>query len=361
MHRLLIHQYIGYFPLHFNIRMKKTTVLLLVLSVTFTTAQAQKISKENIKQLKQAESSIQKYADEMIDGHEWEDRITADSFFIRGFVQALKTNNSFYYAFDSLLTISKLYAPDTSFRIFTWQVMRDFTFYRQRGAIQMRTADGSLKLFPLFDFSDFTSKPNDSTRDNSHWIGAIYYKVLLNTFNEKKYYTLLGYDDNNARTKKKWIEVLTFNNEGKPQFGGRYFQYQNDSIKPAQPAFRFDIEYKKEAVARLNYDEEQQLIVFDHLISESNEQINKHTLVPDGSYEAFRWGNGKWVHVPKLQNLSLGNGNAPIEAAIYDENGNINQKKLNEQSKKNQQLQPKANPVRLPEKKKVERPDNENP
>ena len=296
---------------------------------------AQKISKENNKQLHKVEEAIKGYGKQMITEEEWLDRFTADSFFTRGFVQALRINNSFYYPFDSLETISKLYAPDSSFRIFTWQVVRDLEYNRQRGAIQIRTNDGSLKIFPLFDYSDFAKLTTDSVRDTQHWIGAIYYKVLLNTFNEKKYYTLLGYDDNTARSNKKWIEVLTFTSEGKPQFGGRYFQYANDSIKPAQPAFRFALEYKKDAKARVNYDEDAAMIIFDHLISESNETQNKYTLIPDGTYEGFRWLGGRWVHVNKLENLNLGNGKAPIEDPLFDENGNVNQKKLDQQSKKN--------------------------
>lgn len=300
-------------------------------------ATAQKLSRDNYQQLQKAEGTIKEFGKAMITEDEWFDRFRADSFFTRGFVQALKTPNSFYYPFDSLQTISKLYAPDSSFRIFTWQVVRDFEYNRQRGAIQMHTDDGSLKLIPLFDYSDFTKAPNDSLRDNQHWIGAIYYKILLNTFKDKKIYTLLGYDDNSARSNKKWIEILTFNTDGKPQFGGKYFQYIVDSIKPAQPAYRFSLEYKKEAKARLNYDDDAQLIVFDHLTSESNEIQNKYTLIPDGTYEAFRWVNGKWQHIIKLDNLVLGNGNAPLEAPLYDENGNVNQKKLDEQSKKNKE------------------------
>ncbi len=315
----------------------KYILFCLLLLTGFCQLSAQKITKENLKQLQQAEAAIKGFGKAMITEEEWFDRFQADSFFTRGLVQALKINNSFYYPFDSLETISKLYAPDTSFRIFTWQVVRDFEYNRQRGAIQMRTADGSLKIFPLFDYSDFAKNPNDSIRDNQHWIGAIYYKVLLNTFNEKKYYTLLGYDDNTARSNKKWIEVLTFNADGKPQFGGRYFQYANDSIKPAQPAFRFNLEYKKDAKARLNYDEETAMIIFDHLISESDETRNKYTLIPDGTYEAFKWIGGRWVHVRKLDNLNLGDGKEPREDLLYDDNGNVNQKKLDEQSKKNKE------------------------
>lgn len=102
----------------------------------------------------------------------------SDSIFTKTLLRALLVKNSFYYPFDSVIGISKLYAPDTSFRIITWNVLYgpDFELYsQQRGAIQMKTADGSLKLFPLRDVSSFYDNPEDSVRSRLNWIGAAYY------------------------------------------------------------------------------------------------------------------------------------------------------------------------------------------
>jgi hypothetical protein len=181
--------------------------------------------------------------------------------------------------------------------------MKDFSFYRQKGAIQYKTANGSLRLTPLFDISPFTEQPCDSVRDASQWIGAVYYKILLNTFQGRNYYTLLGYDENDARSTRKWMEVLTFNEQGQPQFGGDYFQYRPDDMKPPVPTQRFYLEYKKGANARMNFDEELQLITFAHLISENGVPAAHYTLVPEGSYEGFKWVLGKWVHIPVVEAL----------------------------------------------------------
>jgi hypothetical protein len=56
----------------------------------------------------------------------------------------------------------------------------------------------------------------DSVRDNQHWIGAVYYNIIQKTFNNKNYYTLFGYDENDARSTKKWMEVLTFDQNNRP-------------------------------------------------------------------------------------------------------------------------------------------------
>lgn len=302
------------------------------------------------------ELQLKNDADSMVYADDWFTRFRADSSFIKNFVQALKQPYSFWYNFDSVKAISKLYAPDSSFKIFTWEVMKDFTYYRQRGAIQLPTDDGSLKLIPLFDFSDFTAKPYDSVRNAQHWIGAMYYKIILKTYNNKKYYTLLGLDDNNARSNKKWIEVLTFDNEGKPQFGGRFIYPANDATKPPQGAARFCLEFKKDAGARMNYDTRYDVIVFDHLTSESDDIKSKHTLIPYGDYEGFKWINGAWNYVKNpFSNTVFDEKQNSFPSLLLDENGNRVEKKLDDASKKNQQKQPVKqddNPNRVDDKKK---------
>lgn len=290
--------------------------------------------------LQQQEAAMTPYAKAMIFAQQAEDRLLADSTFTRLFVQALRIPYSFSYPFDSVITVSKLYAPDSSFRMFTWQFERDESYYRQRGAIQMKTKDGSLKLFPLLDASQFTATPTDSVRGATNWIGAIYYSIIQKEYKGKKYYTLFGYDDNDFASTRKWLEVLTFDEEGTPQFGGRFFNYPEDSIKPAQPAYRFCLEYKKDGRARINYDPEMDMIIFDHLVSESNHQSEKYTLVPDGDYEGFKWKDGKWNYVEKVFDFKLEDGQAPIPEPIKDADGNSNEKILQERSDKNERKKP---------------------
>lgn len=284
------------------------------------------LNSADISSLKNQEDSLTYYSRKMIIDSIPANRFHYDSIFIRKLVQALKIPYSFDYSFDSISTVSCLYAPDSTFRIFTWQLQRDESYYRQEGAIQINTKDGALKLFPLIDISDFTSAPSDSVRTNTNWIGALYYNMVMKEFKGKKYYTLFGYDDNDFMSTRKWLEVLTFTANGQPVFGGNYFSYKDDELKTPQPVSRFLFEYKKDARARLNYDPEMNMIVFDHLVSESNESQKKFTLIPDGDYEGFKWENGKWVHIDKLFNQSLKDGQAPRPQPLYDDKGNLLEK-----------------------------------
>ena len=308
--------------------------LLTIGLLSISTAIGQHISPADKNELKKKEDSLQKLSASMVFSEEAGDRFRADSVFTRTFVRALKVKNAFYYPFDSL-NVSKLYAPDSSFRIFTWQLKKDEYVYLQKGAIQMNMPDGSLKLFPLFDYSMFTSKPLDSVRTRNNWIGAIYYRIIPKEYNGTKYYTLLGFDDYSVNSNRKWLEVLHFNERGEPVFGGAMISFKEDSAKKPIQA-RFNIEYKKEAKTFFNYDPEKDIIVFDHLISESNEPERKSTYIPDGDFEAFKWENGQWVHQERLEfELKLKDGQFPRESSILDDAGNSNEQQLEEASRRN--------------------------
>lgn len=300
-----------------------------------------------IKNLQRKEDSLKNYSVKIIQGINSADRFTADSIFTRMLVRALKEKYSFNYPFDSLQTISRLYAPDSSFRIFTWQMVINDNVVRQHGAIQMRTPDGSLRLYPLIDKSDVTTNITDTIGNHLGWIGAIYYKIILKKNSNQNYYTLLGYDENNIRTNRKIIEVLQFTNDG-PVFGGRYFNFEGNSFLKT-PLNRYVMEYKKNAGPKLNYDEELDIILVEHLISESGEPQKKWTLVGDGDYEGFKWQNGKWIHIEKIYNYTTPQGQEPVPNPIRDEAGNLNENNL----KNNQEEEkPKNSPKTTVPKKK---------
>jgi hypothetical protein len=297
-------------------------------------ATAQGLTQSDKMQLQQREDSLKKFAEGLVYSENTAERLRSDSQFVRALVRSLRVPNSFYYPFDSLETISRLYSPDSVFRIFTWQLKKDQDFYLQEGAIQKNMPDGSLKLFPLFDASMFTAKPLDSVRTRKNWIGAIYYRIILKTYNGRKYYTLLGFDDYSISSNKKWMEVLTFNDRGEPVFGGPYISFRGDSARKGLQ-YRFNIEYKKESATQLNYDPQMDMIIFDHLIPEGDEASRKDTYIPDGDFEGFKWQDGRWVHVDKVFNTTLKDGDFPMDARILDESGKPNEQQLTEQTEKN--------------------------
>ena len=204
--------------------------------------------------------------------------------FIPALVSALKFNNSFYYPFDSLETISKIYPPDSSFRILTWQLVLPKGHFRYYGVIQIRST--KLKIYPLRDFSDTMQYQTQQTTTNDNWYGALYYNVVEQQVDKKNIYTLFGFEAADYITRRKVIEILTFDKTGKPNFGSPlfYFKYDSTHVKPTDTLSRFFIEYKYTAPTVLNYDEQMQMIVFDH-VAPPSEKANgaTFTYVPDGT------------------------------------------------------------------------------
>jgi len=327
-------------------------LLLCLLSLPGLT-QPSKLSTESRKLLRKMDDSLKATGDRMLDDTLGFERLRADSLFTRQLVRALRVPYSFYFRFDSMQMAPVLYPPDSAFRIITWHYTPDDINYRQKGAIQMNTPDGNLKLFPLFDASEYSENLQDSIRTPQNWIGAVYYAVVQKEAFGKKYYTLIGYDENNDRTTRKWIDVLWFDDNGEPRFGANLFAINNDSIFPPGSK-RYLMEYRHMGRAKLNYDAEEDMVIMDHLMSPSGEPEKKYTLVPGGDYEGMKWGNNRWQYIPMLAMESRGDGNEPRPELLLDDTGLPDETKLQQQSEKNmkdKKLAPKSITTVPPKKK----------
>lgn len=296
---------------------------LILLSCFLTIIASAQINDTDLEQLRMKEDLMKPFATAIIRGETPEARAEADSIFTRMFVQALKTPYSFYYPFDSLITISRLVPKDSSFRIITWQLVINDDVVRKHGAIQVNTPDGSLKLFPLIDKSGVIADQEESVVDNFSWVGALYYMIVEKQFMGKNFYTLLGYDENDSKSNRKLIDVLTFKN-GTPVFGGNYFNFPDTSLNDNMT--RYIITYKKYASPRLTYDSTMDMIVIEHTISETNEPDKKYTYIPDGDYEGMKWEDGRWVHINKVFTYITPEGKEPVPDPLYDGKSDTNNK-----------------------------------
>ncbi len=314
--------------------MNKIRPFLIGFLLTGNAVFAQHISSADKKELQKKEDSLKTFALEIIQGRNAADRLAADSQFTKMFVRALKIKNSFYYPFDSLIAISRLAPADSTFKIFTWQMVVNEFVTRQHGAIQMNTADGSLQLFPLIDKSAITIDKEDTIGNNFGWMGAVYYKLVEKKAFGKNYYTLLGYDENSINSNKKIIEILTFK-DGEPIFGGANFSFQDNSVLKKSRA-RYVMEYKKNSSPRLTYDPEQDMIIYEHLISETGEPNKKYTYIPDGDYEGLKWIDGKWVHIQKVFTQVTSEGQEPVPHPILDKDGKLDESKLSQRMPEDQ-------------------------
>lgn len=265
---------------------KKLLLITVLIAVyTFGTAQIKVDS---------TGEALQKLAMEIQSDTVIPNRFKLDSMVTRNLIQILKLTNSYDFKFDSLKAIQHIEAPDHRFKIFCWQLDLGDGTYRQRAAMQLPTSNGTLKLLPFFDNSDFIVEPTKGITDRKKWMGAIYYDIILTENNNQKYYTLLGFDENNLTTSRKIIEVLHFENN-EPIFGGDFFSYPADETYPLAPIDRFVFSYKKGSNAFIRYEPIQKQLVLSELASTENNLKLSATLVPSGNEVYFVWKNGKWT------------------------------------------------------------------
>lgn len=255
-----------------------------------------KLSPEAIEKLHASEDTLAILAFAVVNDSLPEMRFLACRSLITGLVQALKTENSFQYHFDRLKAVSILTPPDSSFRVFSWQLFVDDSTYRYYGAIQMNQHD--LNLFPLIDRSfEMRGLPTREELSPDYWYGALYYNLLPFDTRQGKKYLLFGFDGFTFFDKRKVVEVLSFDEKGRPVFGAPVFEQPD-----AEGEMRVMLEYFAEARVRLNWDEQYHMILFDHLVPYPNPYNGGIMNIPDGSYSGYKLEKGRWKFVEKVFN-----------------------------------------------------------
>ena len=274
-------------------------------------AQAQQSDVTSFAQLRLQEDSLIALADSMNNVGVPEERQGYLYQFVNKLKDALSVPNSFAYGFDSLANhINIISSDDGAFRIFNWGLPANERSMRYYGAVQLPSA-GAPKLYGLVDYSAQIQKgASDSILAGGRWFGAIYYRIMPITVNGEPAYTLFGMNAANASSTRKVMDVLRFTPQG-PVFGAPVFGVRSPDTK-AQAA-RFVLEYKKGVQVGLNWNEERQAVVYDHLESETNDPNRRYTYVPTGEYDGFRWQNGMWTLVKDLIPITiLRDGEQPI-------------------------------------------------
>ena len=236
------------------------------------------------------EDTLEILADGMLNDQE-EERLFYCEKFITQLVGALKVPDSYLYEFKNFQNISILPSGDDQFRIFTWQLEVATGEYRYYGAIQYNQQE--LALIPLIDRSFNISNPEIEVLTNDQWFGAVYYNIMPFEHNRQPAYLLFGYDSHDYLNRRKILDVLTFDEDSTAVFGAPVFHYSDELIH-----HRVLLTFAASANIRLNFDDKLGMIVFDHLIKDSDETTNQ--MVPDGSYSGFKYESGKWNFIEKI-------------------------------------------------------------
>ena len=203
------------------------------------------------------------------------------------FADFLKNNDSDSFDFKQLSNVGVVKSPDNEFTIYLYNIIYADGTCRYFGFIQLRGNSG-YRVITLMDSRDKIENPNFERVGSDKWFGTLYYQIVPQTVNGKKYYTLLGHTYHNLFISKKVIDVLEIDN-GEVYFGSPLF------FDGKRKASRIVFEFSARVSMTLKYIPEIKSIVFDHLTSSQPGIRDFQFFGPDGSIDGFTWDKNCWI------------------------------------------------------------------
>ena len=270
----------------------RITLFFLTLFVGLASmAQRVKVKPEDstyIDSIRNFEYQLEGLSYNIINANDKVERITSCYYFIQTLKKALQVPNSFDYNFESIKTVSTIRSDDEKFRVFTWNLLLDSGQYMYFGAMQMNNAD-SLELYGLYDSSEYNKDVYYAQFDNHHWMGGLIYQMHHYKYKKKDYYITFAWDGQDDKTNRKIVDVLWFDEEGKPNFGEEMFDFDGD----LQSRIIFD--FNDKAAMLLRYDKDEKAIVFANLVPINPLMKGMYeNYVPDGTYDYLKFEKGIW-------------------------------------------------------------------
>lgn len=213
-----------------------------------------------------------------------------------GMDELVKNAEAQKYSFDSLHKVMGILdAPDGAFRLYNWAFPRTDGTYQYFAYIVRTDKNDGIQVFKLKDISDSIADPKKTALSKKNWYGCLYYEVLHNTYSKKDIYTLLGWDGQDLFTNQKIVEILTFANNGEPQFGKNLFNGPFAKYK------RVMLQFSEKSSMTLNYNKQKNMIVFDHLAPVNSQYTGHYEYYgADFSYDALLFVDGKWKYQPDI-------------------------------------------------------------
>lgn len=236
------------------------------------------------------ESRLQTLANKILTASNDSLKEEANKLLIEDVEELLLMRGSFHYPFENVDNLSIITSPDNKFKLFNWVVPKSNNKFEYYAYLQFYTKRKKEQFyFKLNDISALVEAEQTKIFAEGDWFGALYSDIVHTKFDKKNYYTLIGWDGNNASTTKRIVEILTFDESEEPIFGAPIFK-MNDGTRT-----RMVLEYSKKVSTNMSYNEDEEYIVFDHLEPlEGGIRGMYEFYVPSLSYDGLTFKNGKW-------------------------------------------------------------------
>lgn len=218
----------------------------------------------------------------------------------------LDQDEAFGLGFEGV-PMSRVDAPDGTFRLFTWNVPRSNGTHQYEGFLLARQGKRQV-LYELRDMTQEITSPEVPELGPDRWYGALYYDVVPVTKGGRTWYTLLGWKGYSRVETRKVIEVLHFRS-GKPRFGAPLFG--TGRLKPMRKVYGHSFQ----ASMGLWHEKERGRIVLDHLSPMRADMEGQWAFYgPDLSYDAFVWDKDSWRYERDIDARDLRRTGKPFNA-----------------------------------------------
>jgi hypothetical protein len=208
--------------------------------------------------LKEYTDSLAKLGEKIIGGHSDFARFEANEKFRQLLLFMISHDKAESIDFSEVKNLSVLGPDNKDFRIFSWVVPKTDGSFECFGISSGKNE--RRKNYQITELNDVKSVTTNAERKQfrkGEWWGALYYEIIPVRSNGIQYYTLLGWDGNNALSTRKVIDVVSFSPSGMPAFGASLFQGYGKQMK------RIVFEYSDNVQMVLRY--EKQSYIFEKM------------------------------------------------------------------------------------------------
>jgi len=213
----------------------------------------------------------------------------------------LQSHKSF--AFTDSLHLASIVSDDMKIRVITWNIQQNNGENIYTGFVINQLTG---KISPLSTHKSDPQLDQLKIYRNGGWPSAIYYRLIQRKFKSSVSYTLLGWDGLNRRVSRKMADILSFDENGQPVFGGPMFKtkegIQNRIVMEYSANASFTLQYNRQKVmltgvrkSMRNIDDE--MIIMDRLAPMNPElEGQRWAYVPVGNiYDGYIFFNGIWT------------------------------------------------------------------
>ncbi len=201
--------------------------------------------------------------------------------------------------------IMSIFDESKTLRILTAQVLLDDGTSRCLGIVRFADGRAPVVLVDVGAASPYDVEP----LEGHQWYGALYYNVMATTVLGQPGYLAFGFRVLSELEYQKCVEVFYWH-EGQLKQGAPIF------VNESGTQSRLSMRYFSSAGVKFNYDQEQELIIHDHLIPMKDHSTGAMVMVPDGSYCAYQYEDGLWYFIDKLPTIEM--KEAPRERPVLD-------------------------------------------